>query len=504
MHMKKRMIAAITIVLVAVCLCATAGANSWGLKGDLYRAVEQAKTWDDYTLLGNQAGDFAVLTSRYHNALFYADLGNDLHVYTEAVYQPEDKKPAPKLEMDDDFNLTISYGEDESYVFLDTLDGYELSEATIGDFHMEMYDPEDSVYAWNYSGADGEGTAVYPYVIMLDTFNIKLFPHSAAQVRNINRMQTLLGYTRYCLGYGTPGADAYSADNRGELLEPKKNGTAAVYSAPSEKAWRAGKGKAAVGLSGSLWVLEKATMGDGRAWACIRYDVSERTQRIGWTPCDGIGLKGTDVKPEGDLYFVRTKAETVANTYLTDDPDVSQFAQFSVPAGTTLTCLGLYNDYYAYVEAGEKNGKLTGGGNTIRGFVPLRDLQPAPKAAQKNVMKEISGTWYQESGGTLAGDVLTLDAGGTFSCGMSGSPDDEPETLEGIWFVTNYDPAEDLYWDEPGYEMTLLYDTGIADIYGLSWSESNLSLTTRESGGSYTRDPDGIPEWEIYEDYDEE
>ena len=88
MNMKKRIAAMLALALAASCLCAAAFANSWGLKGDLYGAVEQAKTWDDYTLLGNQAGDFAVLQSRYHNALFCTDLGGDLHVYTTAVYQP--------------------------------------------------------------------------------------------------------------------------------------------------------------------------------------------------------------------------------------------------------------------------------------------------------------------------------------------------------------------------------------------------------------------------------
>ena len=485
--------AALILLLSAVCLIAGASANSWGLKGDLYRAVEQAKTWDDYTLLGNQAGDFAVLQSRYHNALFYADLGNELHVYTTAVYQPEDRKPAPKLTVNDDFDLTISYGEDEYYVFSDTLDGYELTEARVGDFRIEVIPVDEGTFDWHFSAGNGEDSAVFPVTIMLDTFNIRLFPHSAAEVRRINRMHALLEDTRYCLGFGSATDDAYSPDRRGELLEPQKKGTAPVYSAPSVSAWRAGKGKAAVGTSGSLWVLTRSTGEDGRAWACIRYDVSERTQRIGWALCGDLGLPETIGESEP---FARVQVETIAGTFLTDDPDVSQYAHFTVPGGTALACLGLYNDHYAYVEAAVKKGKIAVRGSVVRGFVPVRDLQPAPAKAQRDVMKKAAGIWYVEGSAAVAGELLTLNADGTFASGLSGSPDEEAETLEGTWTVTKYDPAEGLYWDDPAYRITLLYENGAANVYGMSLTDTRLSLTSGLGGGIYAPfdEIDDLPE----------
>lgn len=491
----KKLTVVMLVILLAVCLCAGASANSWGLTGDLYRAVEQAKTWDDYTLLGNQAGEFAVLHSRYHNALFYADLGNELHVYTTAVYQPEDGKPAPKLEMTDDEDLILSYGEDEYYVFTWTFDGYELIEAKAGDFRLEVIPiDEDSFYDWHFSASDGEETAVFPVTILLDTFNIKLFPHTAAEVKNINRMRALLEDTRYCLGFGSDTDETYSPDRRGELLKPGKKGTAPVYSAPSDRSWRAGKGKAAAGLNGSLWVLTRREGEDGKAWACIRYDVSERTQRIGWALCKDLGLE----EETEDAAFARTPVETVTDTFLTDDPDVSQFAQFAVPGGTELTCLGQYNDSYAYVEAKESNGKLSSGkGTVVRGFVPLRDLQPASSPVQKDIMAKAAGVWYAEGAGSAAGDLLTLDADGTFASGMAGGPDEEPETLEGTWYVTKYDAAEGIYWDEPEYRITLLYENGYRAIYGMTLTETpRLSLTDGLGGGIYAP-------YDEYEGYDE-
>ena len=503
--MKKRIAAVLVLALAVSCLCAGASANSWGLTGDLYRAVEQAKAWDDYTLLGNQAGDFAVLKSRYHNALFWADLGNDLHVYTTAVYQPEDKKPAPKLEITEDEDLVLSYGDSESYTFTLTTDGYELTGAAVGDFRLETNPMDgDSIYYWDFSGSDGEGTAVFPMRITLDTFNIRLFPHSAAEVRNINLMHALLEDTRYCLGFGPDTDDAYSPDRPGRLLEPKQKGTAPVYSAPSEKSWRAGKGKAAVGLGGRLWVLTAREGADGNAWACIRYDVSERTQRIGWTQCKNLGLENETE----DAAFARTPVKAIADTFLTDDPDVSQFAQFTVSKGTELACLGLYNDCYAYVEAKQNNGKLSGKGTITRGFVPVRDLQPAPSSVQKNIMKQAAGVWYAEGSAPVVGDLFTLNTDGTFIVGTAGGPDEEPETLEGTWYVTKYDAAEGIYWDDPAYRITLLYNNGHREIYGMTLTETHLSLTRGMGGGIYAPydEDDAYDEDEEYdgdEEYDE-
>ena len=188
--------------------------------------------------------------------------------------------------------------------------------------------------------------------------------------------------------------------------------------------------------------------------------------------------------------------EAAADTFLTDDPDVSQFAQFTVPRGRELTCLGQYNDYYAYVEAKENNGKLSGKGAVVRGFVPLRDLQPAATEVRRDIMAKAAGVWYAVGAGSAAGDLLTLDAGGTFASGSSGSPDDEPETLQGTWYVTKYDTAEGIYWDDPEYRITFLYDNGHREIYGMTLTETHLSLTTGLGGGIY--EP-----FDEYEEFDE-
>ncbi|MBR6165380.1 MAG: hypothetical protein IKQ45_05580 [Clostridia bacterium] len=508
----KKILAAL-LLLSLVLFCAGASANSWGLSGSLYQAVESSGLWKNYSALSNQAGPFAVMKSRYHHALFFADEDRELHVYTTAVYQPEAKRKAPKLSLDDR-ELTIRYGEDEYYRFWDTDEGYELTEAVIGLFRLIALADEDGLL-WHYAAQDAEGIAVFPVKITLASFNIDLFPRSVEEVRRLNALQARFDSRQRILGTGSEEGGAYSPDDPGELLQPKKKGTAAVYSAPyGTAAWRAGKGKAAVGLNGSMYLLSLFTDAGGTPYACIRYDVSERTQRIGYALCGDLGLSVEE--DEANAPFAAVEMEASVDTYLTDDPDVSQFRQLSVPAGTRVTCLGLYNDYYAYVSAKVNNGRPADKGSVVWGFVPARDLIPADLEPLAECMAQVAGDWYLESGGSLTEDLLQLRADGTFSEGFgeedeadageyeeedtdADTEEEEEEELiipgahSGTWFVTRYDPSMNLYWDEPPFEITLMYGNGSVRTYGMSMTDTHLSFTCAEEGASYipwTWDPD--------------
>ena len=59
--MKKYLIILLAAMLCTALFCTGASANSWGLKGKLYQAVEKSKAWDDYSTLSNQADSFAVM-----------------------------------------------------------------------------------------------------------------------------------------------------------------------------------------------------------------------------------------------------------------------------------------------------------------------------------------------------------------------------------------------------------------------------------------------------------
>ena len=501
--MKKLSAFLLAAVLLGTLLrCGTALANSWGLKGDLLNAVMADHGWDDYTILSNQAGPFAVMKTRYHHALFFVDGQKKLHVYTTAVYQPEAGRKAPKLRWDG-HDLTIDYGGGEYYTFHEwniNSGEFQLSEATIGSFHLTGI-PGEYGYSWQYRTEDGNrtGAAVLPERITLANFNISLFPRSVDEVRRLNYMHARFDSGLNVLGTVAGTGDAYDPDHPGQLLQPKKKGTANIYSAPyGNSAWRAGKGKAAVGTNGDMWLLSQYRNEDGVSYACIRYNVSERTQRIGYALCKDLGLPEiTEQSSEPGLSFVHIDVEAVSDTTLTDDPDVSQFPQFSVPKGTRFSCLGLYNDSYAYVTAEVRDGKFTDGGAVVWGFVPIRDLAAMEQDRQEDMMERLAGDWILEAGGSLAPDVLHFKADGAFTTGpLPEGEDIVPEGAQsGTWYVTKYDPSMNLYWNQPPYELALLYGNGRASVLGLTPMEDGFSLTFWEGGAGYvpfdgTYDPD--------------
>ena len=484
------------LLLACVILFSTsASANSWGLTGKLYQAVEQSKAWDDYSTLSNQTGSFAVMKTRYHHALFFVDDLDSLHVYTTAVYQPDDKRKAPSLKMMDQ-DLYLSYGNDEQYVFRPwTKDGeYLLYSAAIGDFRLLWNWDHEEVGIPSYRANDKDSSALWWAKIRLSDFNIKLLPHSVEEIRNINLMNAQLDSSLQCLGFVAGSGEMFSVDQPGDLLRVGKKGTAAVYSAPYGKsAWRAGKGKAAAGLNGDIWLLSRHLNEDGQSFACIRYNVSERTQRIGYALCKDLGLPEiSDWHPDEPVEgFAHVDVEATADTWLTDDPDVSQYQQFKVPKGTQFTCMGLYNNFYAYVGAEVKKDKFSDGGSIVWGFVPIRDLKPMQEEKQPDAMNRLIGSWKFYAGGSMADDYLVFNDNETFTAGMWNWELDTPERIEnaaeasGIWYVTAYNPFMNLYWNKPPYQLNLIYDNGRIIIRGLDFDDEGFSLTNAEGGGGY-------------------
>ena len=495
--MMKRLNAILLAIMLCTALfCTGASANVWGLTGKLYQIVEQSKAWDDYTTLSNQDGPFAVMQARYHNALFFADDQDKLHVYTTAVYQPDAKKKAPTLLLDDEDMLHLSYGDQEKYVFKAIgEDGeYQLLSAEIGSFQLlGNYDDADMRIV-SYWANEGNDTALWPVTVRLADFNINLLPHSAEEVRKQNQLLAQFASARQCLGFAFGSGNNYDPDQPGELLQPKKKGTAPVYSSPYGKsAWRAGKGKAAVGLNGDMWLLSSFKNADNESYACIRYNVSERTQRIGYALCKDLGLPEiTDWNPDEPLTgFANVDVEATADTYLTDDPDVSQFGQFTVPKGTQFSCMGLYNDYYAYVSAEVKNGKFVDGGAIVWGFIPIRDLKVMDQETAPEAMNQLVGDWMLYAGGSMADDYLFLHEDGTFTTNNmqweTGEvwQDDNTGKSWGTWYVTKYNPFMNLYWNKPPYQMVLQYNNGRVLMRGLEITDEGFSLTDAEGGGGY-------------------
>ena len=482
--MKKKALFCAAVLLLCA-LCAGASANSWGLTGRLLTAVSKVNNWNDYTCV-SQAGDFAVMHSQYHNALFWADAAGALHVYTTAVYQPDDQQPPASLALEGS-QLTLRYGQSERYTFAQSGGEWQLLSAQIGSCWLGD-GPDGLLYA-----QDAAGSAFYTWGVPLNQFNIRLLPHSTAEARAVRMMNARLDSGRAYLD------GVYSPDDWGQAITTGRTGNAPVYSAPyGDASWRAAKGKAAVGLNGEIWLLNTYLNADGESWAMIRYDVSPRTQRIGYARCRDLGLQAFTQQDQDapGASFARVEVTCAADTYLTDDPDVSQFKQVALPKGTQMTCMGIYNDYYAYVGL-EVNGKdqPADGGAILWGFVPIRDLTPDQKPVRQDVMAELAGYWHFNAGGNMADDYIQFNADGTFTAAMyDWTRQDDPEAawaediespVAGTWYVTDYNAFENLYFDRPPYELTMIYENGRVNVKGLTLTEDGFGLTYWEGGGGY-------------------
>lgn len=383
-----------------------------------------------------------------------------------------------------DGEAILTYGESERYVFADSGAGYRLKEAAVGSFRMAAAETD-----WGsecYEASEGGERAVWMRPIGLDGFEIDLFPRSVEEVRHLNFMLAALNSGAQAMVWSL-------SDGPGAHYSGVGKGTAPVYSAPfGDSAWRAAEGKAAVGLKGEFWVLGAFVPEEGEPYVCIRYDIGERMQRIGYVRAADIGYSCG----EQESGFINVDVVAIADTDLTDDPDVSRCPQIHVPEGTQLTCIALYNDQYAYVSGEVRKGRFADGGAIVWGFVPLRDLaidpngNHAPVACEEAAARLI-GAWTYYAGGSQAQDELIFNPDGTYT----GITTFENRRLidTGTWSVSAYNPACRLYWNEPRYELTLRDADGTANVRGLSFEEGEeaFSLTDWEGSGGYQRAGEG-------------
>ena len=482
--MKKHVLRWFLITILFCLSISPALANSWGLTGDLLGVVMEDGRWNDYSAITKQQGDFAVLGSRYHNVLMQCKDGK-LLTYPLAVWQETDKLKVEKPKLDlrkEDRLLTLSYGADEVYVFaLDyVFDTYYIADALV---YAETNGLGFNRDGYGFTVSDGETILYWQRNVLLEDFNIKLFPRSMEEVLHLNRMYTALD-----------SADRLGTDLEGVRYTGSSKGSVPVYSAPyGEAAWRAAKGKAAVGLAGEHWQLGTYINESGIPYIKIRYAVSERTQRIGYIWASELGERFA-LGDDRSNQLIHVPLEVRSDTYLTDDPTVSQYQQFYVPPGTQFVCMGLYGSDYAYVAGEIKNGSFVDGGKPIAegdqivwGYVPLRDLvisssDPFRHNTEWDVMAQFVGHWYFAAGGVGVEDELMLYADGTW--------EGYTDTLTGgTWKLTRYNPANNLYWAKVPYEITFSRDNGSVRTLGFSPDENgdSFSLFYCEGSGGYER-----------------
>ena len=393
----KRMLCMMLSCLLFACMTNAALANEWGLRGGIYDIVTEDDRYEGYTcptanaddgnqLLGGVHVNHAILQNRYHAQLIAAYRDGNVWqaetVSTTAVYQPGDKRgeyPNAPILTHIPGGFRLAYGESEYYDFYREGEEYILGyvEYFTSPNYSDTYIPHEGGMLFWQSGPDAAflpiGDALWlTDGITLDRFNIAQMPRTMMEVRNINMVNDAL-----LTGDELLGRDMWEGEKNARMVP--------VYSAPDASSYRSGGGKAAVSLKGEAKIF---AVQDG--WTLIQYEVSPRTSRIGW-------VEG-ELSDDADMIFASVPLVAAADTFLTDDPLVSQFVQADIPAGTELTGLSYLGEYYAYVEY--KADKL------YRGFVPLKDLRPVQDLAwgvdansadvRWDVMDALTGKWYVE------------------------------------------------------------------------------------------------------------
>ena len=308
--------------------------------------------------------------------------------------------------------------------------------------------------SYRYLVTQGTDSAMWSVEVTLENFNIHNMPRRG--VGDVRRMRNVHSSIALYYSYdnvGWIGAQTVPGQKSGKQSYP-------VYTAPSTEASRAAKGKASFSTGDDYRIY--CTEGD---WSLNEYRVSQRTSRFGWAQ---IGQP-----PQSQRLHIPML--TAYDTYLTDDPHVSEYHQAELPAGTKLTMwylLGVNDDWaYAYVEA-------TVDGKPMCGFVPRRDVVidevELPDEAAKYV-----GSWYLYSGSEIGYLYLRLDADGRFYC----SDTDGAQPYGGTWCVVQNPMAgEDNFWISAESILVLNYSDSMTMRFGVDYIVS----TTEEDGEGLT------------------
>lgn len=342
------------LILIAAILSTPASANIWDLPDGLLELFETNKAYETYSSGAKDAMTkqgkpqrTAVFTmeNRDHCALFVCR-ENDEHVWnietqsTAAVYQPKDRPnyyPKIDLSHEGQFEMIYQGNPIESYLFAFEGGQWLLTEAKIlsGKMEMSYHREGNRLMIESSTGIVGE----IPN-LTLRNFDIQQIPKSEDKARRF--LSTIESVTQTM--------------PQPTLLQTSKKGKLPVYSGPGSNSFRAAKKKAAVSFVGDV-----LGYGQQNGWVMIEYSIQPGKNRIGW-------VQAPDVQGKlPNLLFQNISALTMQNTFLTDDPHISQEAIVSVPVGTQVTVKSVLLPWWAYVVVPIES-------TTYYGMIPISSL----------------------------------------------------------------------------------------------------------------------------------
>ena len=486
----------ISIIVCAVLLFslpvpAALADNVWNLPGGmLLRAVRENARYNGYsalTYLKIQDSAAAVMANREHALLLFACKENGKTVLLEcqtAVRQPgeTDYKKVQLVGNGDGYMLcypgtTLHIARQGTRFYLDSV---YLDTLTMLPFERNgkagwyLCNDGSAALSWHPGQSDTEP-------LPFEQVNLRFFPRTLADIAVLQALDD-------AQVPALPGGESISLPAAGEL--------APVYSAPGDGSVRFAKGKASVNLREPAKFYGFTQDGN---WALVEYTVSGRTSRFGYVRRSELP---SSVTWKYNISSIDMPVTVTQDTFLTDDPNVSQYRQMTLKAGGSVRLLALYGPWYAYVET-------TLEGKTVRGFVPRASLRcPLPTEEDPEVAQRLLGEW-QCSGGEMLGDYVTFQPDGRAA--TSGLPLERMKTLspqereeygEPVWegYQVYKSTARERanFWNECAHILVFRDDTGyISGFYGLMLDTDEegreaFSVLFGEGGGGYTRyDGDG-------------
>ena len=475
-------------------------ANGWGLKrGLMLNAVSKTHDYDEYSALAQlkvQDGEVAVMASRYHAVLLYAYQFKgklQMDAYHTAVKQPDEKDyKKVKLQAESPgFVLKYSDMELHFYPWVGyNRRTYTLQSGKIGKLTLQPGGVNSESTGW-LTCSDGENTVDWfvadEGVLTLTQLNLRLFPRTMDELGAMRELSHVVApqFVDY---------ELYSAD---EMPGDAGASTVPVYSAPGDGSVRFAKGKASVNLREPAKFYGFTQDGN---WALVEYTVSGRTSRFGYVRRSELP---SSVTWKYNISSIDMPVTVTQDTFLTDDPNVSQYRQMTLKAGGSVRLLALYGPWYAYVET-------TLEGKTVRGFVPRACLRcPLPTEEDPEAAQRLLGEWQCSGGGEMLGDYVTFQPDGRAA--TSGLPLERMKTLspqeraeygEPVWesYQVYKSTARERanFWNECAHILVFRDDTGyISGFYGLMLDTDEegreaFSVLFGEGGGGYARyDGDG-------------
>lgn len=487
----------ISIIVCAVLLFslpvpAALADNVWNLPGGmLLRAVRENARYNGYsalTYLKIQDSAAAVMANREHALLLFACKENGKTVLLEchaAVRQPgeTDYKKVQLVGNGDGYMLcypgtTLHIARQGTRFYLDSV---YLDTLTMLPFERNgkagwyLCNDGSAALSWHPGQSDTEP-------LPFEQVNLRFFPRTLADIAVLQALDD-------AQVPALPGGESISLPAAGEL--------APVYSAPGDGSVRFAKGKASVNLREPAKFYGFTQDGN---WALVEYTVSDRTSRFGYVRRSELP---SSVTWKYNISSIDMPVTVTQDTFLTDDPNVSQYRQMTLKAGGSVRLLALYGAWYAYVET-------TLEGKTVRGFVPRASLRcPLPTEEDPEVAQRLLGEWQCSGGGEMLGDYVTFQPDGRAA--TSGLPLERMKTLspqereeygEPVWegYQVYKSTARERanFWNECAHILVFRDDTGyISGFYGLMLDTDEegreaFSVLFGEGGGGYTRyDGDG-------------